>query len=84
MWKERILQRILIFFSKWGKDSESEDKLQKKTLLWKILFQEIKALAKKMEIENTPLLEDNLITHVQMNSSSKIHKPQITALQKHL
>lgn len=44
-----------------GNEGESEDKLQKKTLLWKALIQEIKALAKKMEIENTSLLEDNLI-----------------------
>lgn len=44
------------------------------------------APAKKMEIEDTSLPEDNLmiIIRVQMNSSDQIHRPQIIALQNHL
>lgn len=63
VWKERILQRILIFISKWGKKKRVKVKVKykRKYCPWKPLRQEIKALAKKMEIEDISLLEDNLI-----------------------
>lgn len=59
MWKEGILQRILIFFSKWGKGMKVKVKMkyQVKHCPWKTLFQKIKAPLTKMEIEDIPYLK---------------------------